>query len=96
MPARAYYQPEPGVAAPQLTNGNRQIPYVGATPLKPKTPLSPVAQQLAGTLCGAVDAAAEAEAYARGKGLSIQFTADDIRAIGLSIYIGTTRQQGQR
>jgi hypothetical protein len=58
--------------------------------------LSPIAQQLAGTLCAAVDAAAEAEAYARGKGLSIQFTADDIRAIGLSIYIGVTRQQGVR
>lgn len=96
IPARAYYKPATGAAAPELTNGNGQIPFVGATPLRPSVPLSPVAQQLAGTLCAALDAAAEAEAYARQKGLSIQFTADDIRAIGLSIYIGVTRQQGVR
>jgi hypothetical protein len=96
LPARAFYQPEAADDPARLTDRDIQIPRVSVTPARSQAPLSPVAQQLAGTLCAAVDAAAEAEAYARGKGLSIQFTADDIRAIGLSIYIGTTRQQGQR
>jgi len=51
----------------------------------------PVFQQLASVLCAAIDAVSEAQKYAAGKNLPLQFSADDVRAIALSVYIGNQR-----
>ena len=42
-------------------------------------------------LCAAIDAAAKAEAHAKEKGLSIRFGPEDVRAIGLSLFIAMDR-----
>jgi hypothetical protein len=44
----------------------------------------------------AVDAARTAESYAEAHGSRIVFSGEDIRAMGLSIYIGATRPGGAR
>lgn len=48
-------------------------------------------QHLMSCMCAAIDAAAEAQEYARGKGLGLTFLGTDIRAIAISIYIGDRR-----
>jgi hypothetical protein len=42
-------------------------------------------------LCAAVDAAAKAEEYAKERGLSIRFGPEDVRAMGLSLFIAMDR-----
>lgn len=80
MPPRAWADPPQETAAPPV-----------AAPSFP-----PVARQLASCLCAAIDAAAEAEVYAKSKGLPVEFNAGDIRAIALSVYIGAQRNGGKQ
>lgn len=54
------------------------------------TSLSTRSQVLKQALASAVDAAAEAERYAGTHGISLQFTSEDIREIGLRIYAGAS------
>lgn len=61
---------------------------------KPEAPGNPVAKQLASCLCAAIDSVAEAQTYATSKGLHVQFGAEDIRAIALTVYIGQQRNGG--
>ena len=42
-------------------------------------------------LCAAIDAVSEAQAYATRKGLHITFTAEDVRAISNTLYIGANK-----
>ena len=51
------------------------------------TPKPTAAHQLMGAFCAAIDAAAEAQAYAARKGLQITFTSEDIRAVAISAFI---------
>lgn len=83
LPQRAYYQPAPQTAAPA-----RQVAP------QEETRITPVAAQLAGCFCAAIDAALEAETYAKSKGMEIEFNAEDLRAIALSVYIGAQRNGG--
>lgn len=60
-------------------NGSIERPSAGAG-----------AQFLKRALALAVDAASEAERYASTHGISLQFTSEDIREIGLRIYAGAS------
>lgn len=42
---------------------------------------------LSGCLCAAIDAAAEAQAYAARKNIAVQFHGEDIRALALTLYV---------
>jgi hypothetical protein len=66
------------------------------TPLPESKYVAPITQQLSGALCAAIDAVTEAQTYATNKGLHLQFSADDIRCIALSVYIGNQRNGGSR
>jgi hypothetical protein len=43
--------------------------------------------EMCAALCAAIDAAAEAESYARKKSLTVEFGAEDIRAIAATLFI---------
>jgi len=57
----------------------------------PAMPAGAGAQFLKHALALAVDAVAEAERYAGTHGISIQFTSEDVREIGLRIYANAAR-----
>jgi hypothetical protein len=42
--------------------------------------------------CVAVDVAVEVQEYARKKGINIAFTGSDIRAMGITVYIGDNQR----
>lgn len=89
FPARVYAQPaQAPVAAPRTAPAPRPAPQP-----QPETRITPVAMQLASCFCAAIDACLEAETYAKSKGLAIEFNAEDLRAVALSVYIGAQRQQ---
>ena len=56
----------------------------------------PITEQLAKCLRSAIDACKQAQDYAREQQFGIQFTSEDVRAIGLSVYIGQQRNGGGR
>ena len=47
-------------------------------------------------LIAAVDIAQRAEAHATARNYSLRFTSEDVRAIGLSLFIARTRELGTR
>ena len=47
------------------------------------------------SMCSAVDAVMETQAYAARKGLGLTFSEESVRAIGLSIYIAACREGGR-
>ena len=55
----------------------------------------PEAQMLAGALCTAFDAAQEATRYAKEKGGDLRFSTDDIRSLGISLYIEACKQRAE-
>jgi len=55
-------------------------------------PQRPGAAILAGALCAAIDASLYAEDYAKSKGLQLKLTADDIRAMAISLYIDARKE----
>jgi hypothetical protein len=84
----AYRQP----AAPQSRSAQ---PTAQAQPPRPAANgVHPVGQQLAGCLRAAIDAATEAEGYAKGKNFPLEFTSEDIRAMAVSVFIGQQRNGG--
>jgi hypothetical protein len=62
---------------------------------EPAAPASPSATAMRTALCDAVDAIIEAQAYATRRGLGVTFSEESVRAIGLSIYIGSQRGGGR-
>jgi hypothetical protein len=75
---------EPNSHSPGCTNGN------GHKPAPPKEPqgflLTNQGQLLVQAFAAAVDVAAATERYAANCGMELQFTSEDLRNIGLSIY----------
>lgn len=67
-----------------------------AMPPDPDAQISPVAQQLAGCLRVSLDAWEQTRQYAHDKyGVALDYTSEDVRAVGLSFYIGRTRDGGR-
>lgn len=67
------------------------------SPSLPQTATLPVAsvttlQHMMGCYCVAVDVAVEVQEYARKKGINIAFTGSDIRAMGITVYIGDNQR----
>ena len=62
----------------------------------PETALSMAAltasQHMMSCYCVAVDVAVEVQEYARNKGINIAFTGSDIRAMGITVYIGDNQR----
>jgi len=71
----------------QHSNGGSNQPQA-----QPAKNVSPVSQQLADCLRAAIDASMEAQEYAHSLGGELHFNEEDIRAMGLSIYIGRQRE----
>ncbi|WP_180540756.1 hypothetical protein [Nevskia soli] len=57
----------------------------GANALAPQLPT--VAMRLASCLCASLDAWEETRAYAARKGATLDYTSEDVRATGLTVYI---------
>ena len=94
-PARAALPPAPQQRSQQPpsrppANGHQATGQ--ALPPRPDDlTVSPIAQQVAGCLRVAVDAWEEIRQYARERyGVEIEYTAEDIRATGTSVYINNT------
>jgi hypothetical protein len=49
-------------------------------------------QHMMSCYCVAVDVAVEVQEYARKKGINIAFTGSDIRAMGITVYIGDNQR----
>jgi hypothetical protein len=62
-------------------------PQFGAPPPRPDANLPPIAQQLAGCMRVALDAWEETVAYAKSKGVELDYSSEDVRCTGLSVYI---------
>ncbi len=94
-PSPSQDRPVPAQARPNgYVNGHGNGHYAGhAQPPRPEANISPIAQQLAGCLRAAVDACVETEAYAKSKGMPLEFCSEDIRAMALSVYIGAQRKE---
>lgn len=75
----------PYSAPPSNTNGPQMVDS-----------RTPSYDTLTRSLVTAIDAAIAGEAHAKGKGMALEFTSEDIRAMGLSIYINKSREQNGR
>jgi len=92
--ARATARPAAPVTAPPAAAPVAASPRVEqATPAASPSVLPAHTTMLASALVAAVDAANTAESYAEAHGRRVTFSAEDLRAFGLSIYIGL---QGRR
>ena len=76
---------------PQNGNGHAPEPQPQRQPQPLPAAVQPASKHLMSCLCAAIDAASQAQEYARTKGLGLTFLGGDIRAIALSIYIGDRR-----
>ncbi len=84
-PARAALPPPPG---PQRAQQQHQAAGQAQPPRPDDLSVSPIAQQVAGCLRVALDAWEEIRKYARERyGVEIQYTTEDIRATGTSVFI---------
>jgi hypothetical protein len=55
-------------------------------------PFRPKSSHMMSCYCVAVDVAVEVQEYARKKGINIAFTGSDIRAMGITVYIGDNQR----
>jgi hypothetical protein len=79
LPERLFARPEPQVASePPSPPEPVALPAVAAT----------ASQHMMSCYCVAV----EVQEYARGKGINIAFTGSDIRAMGITVYIGDNQR----
>lgn len=84
--ARLASQNAPSSVVQMLAStNNRQSDVTAPAPQSPHVALS--SQLLAGCLVAAIDATLIAESYATSKSAKISFTPEDIRAMGLTLYI---------
>jgi hypothetical protein len=81
---------------PRRIAGPQPQPQAQAQPPRPEaTDVHPIGQQLAGCFRAAVDAWEETRRYAQEKyGVDLKYTSEDIRASGLSVFIGQQRRGG--
>jgi hypothetical protein len=88
LPERLFAPPEP-----QVTSEPPSSPEAVAVPTAAATKASPQAlQHMMSCYCVAVDVAVEVQEYARRKGINIAFTGSDIRAMGITVYIGDNQR----
>jgi hypothetical protein len=88
LPERLFASPEPHVASEP-----------SSPPQRPPVPAAPVtaasqqaSQHMMSCYCVAIDVAVEVQEYARRKGINIAFTGSDIRAMGITVYIGDNQR----
>ena len=74
------------------SSGNGQHASKQPGPAARPEPNRPAATLLAAALYAAIDAADAAESYARNKGLPLKLSADDIRAMAISLYIDARKE----
>jgi hypothetical protein len=83
-----------GLPEKLFANGNSQAAAEAEPPQA--VPLAPAAmttlQRMMSCYCVAVDVALEVQEYARNKGINIAFTGSDIRAMGITVYIGDNQR----
>jgi hypothetical protein len=88
LPERLFAPPEPQVASEPPSSPE---PVTG--PASAVTKASQQASQhMMGCYCVAIDVAVEVQEYARRKGINIAFTGSDIRAMGITVYIGDNQR----
>lgn len=84
------------------TNGVRRLPAdpPAPTPGQPVTRPAAAPEPERGTshlsqcMCMAIDVAAQAQDYARLKGISVQFTGAEIQDLGVTLYINDCKREG--
>jgi hypothetical protein len=89
--------PQPRSATPSLPDRLFARPEPAEPPSAPEpVPLPAIAttasQHMMSCYCVAVDVAVEVQEYARRKGINIAFTGSDIRAMGITVYIGDNQR----
>ena len=83
LPDRLFARPEPqGVSEPPSLPEPVALPAAAVTAL----------HHMMSCYCVAVDVAVEVQEYARRKGINIAFTGSDIRAMGITVYIGDNQR----
>jgi hypothetical protein len=83
LPERLFVRPEPQVASE---------PPSPPEPVALPTAAATASQHMMSCYCVAVDVAVEVQEYARRKGINIAFTGSDIRAMGITVYIGDNQR----
>jgi hypothetical protein len=83
LPERLFARPEPQDASEPPSAPERVAVPAGVTV---------TSQHMMGCYHVAVDVAVEVQEYARRKGINIAFTGSDIRAMGITVYIGDNQR----
>ena len=79
------------LATPAGSQQQQQQPNGVAQPIITHTRASKL---MAGALIAAIDAAREAEVYAAGHGIELEFQAEDVRAIASTLFIAASKDPG--
>ena len=82
LPERLFARPEPEAASEAPPPEPVALPTAAAT----------ASQHMMSCYCIAIDVAVEVQEYARRKGINIAFTGSDIRAMGITVYIGDNQR----
>jgi hypothetical protein len=84
LPERLFARPEPQDAS--------EPPSAPERVAVPAAAVKATSQHMMGCYHVAVDVAVEVQEYARRKGINIAFTGSDIRAMGITVYIGDNQR----
>jgi hypothetical protein len=88
LPERLFAPPEPQVASEPPSSPERvAVPTAAVTAASQQA-----SQHMMSCYCIAIDVAVEVQEYARRKGINIAFTGSDIRAMGITVYIGDNQR----
>jgi hypothetical protein len=88
LPERLFARPEPQVASePPSSAEPIAVPGVAVTAASQQA-----SQHMMSCYCVAIEVAVEVQEYARRKGINIAFTGSDIRAMGITVYIGDNQR----
>ena len=96
LPPRHALPAVPPAPAPALAAARAQGVGQAMPPRPEATHVSPLTQRMPGCLRVAYDAWEEVRAYARAQGGELDYTTEDVRATGLSIYINACQNGGGR
>ncbi len=89
LPERLFARPEPECASEPVSAAE---PVVSSAPAITGSRQQTASQHMMSCYCVAVDVAVEVQEYARQKGINIAFTGSDIRAMGITVYIGDNQR----
>ena len=88
LPERLFAPPQPQVASePPSAPESVAVPAAAVTAASQQA-----SQHMMSCYCVAIDVAVEVQEYARRKGINIAFTGSDIRAMGITVYIGDNQR----